>query len=383
MYCEKCGHEMSEHAKFCPNCGAPNKNYVPKDNTGNSDVPKKQAMPEQQKPASAPKQDETKQINKPEKTAASKIQSTGSTGSFGNTPQPETLKKQSKIVPIIAGIVVVVIVLAIGIGNGSASGKNDNAEATASSSSEEKEKTESTPTATPVVTEKPTTTPKATTAATKEPTPQPTETASSSEPVSTNGQQDIQIIDSGYHIVAPNQYSSTCYIYYAAKIKNPNTNLIASFPDLIATAKAEDGTILGSSEQMGYYIMPNDTVVLASQMDAGTSVPATVEFSVTAQDYTSSTSTAQPSSADYTIENVSEVQSDFGPKVTGQVTYSGTGECDMIGLTALFLKDGKIVDSAIDFVNNPVAGTPSSFEITPTSSDVPDHDSVEVYAQNG
>ncbi|MGN0363539.1 MAG: hypothetical protein ACI4ET_11945 [Bilifractor sp.] len=192
--------------------------------------------------------------------------------------------------------------------------------------------------------------------------------------------QELQIQETGYNIDEPNEYDKICYVNFCAKIINPNNDLAASFPTVTATAKRADGSILGTEDQVGGYIMPGDTVVLSGIMDTGTEVPATIDFTLKPTEFVKSSSVNVPSSKDFVIKNVSQIPTDFGTKITGQFTYNGTQKCNTVCVTALFKRGGKIVGSANTFVDNPVAGAQTAFEITPFET-VPEYNSIEVSAQ--
>ncbi|MGN0254783.1 MAG: hypothetical protein ACI4D6_02215 [Chordicoccus sp.] len=203
--------------------------------------------------------------------------------------------------------------------------------------------------------------------------------AASSAPAA--AQQELKLVETGYYIDAPSAYSPNCYVTFCAKVTNPNKDLAAYFPTVTATAKADDGSILGTEDQTGMYIMPGDTVVLSNMMDTGTSVPSTIDFTLKPASYVPASTVNAPSSSEFTIDNVSEVPSTLGTKVTGQVTYNGTQSCDQIGLTAVYKQGGQIVYAATTYVSSPVVGTPTAFEINPLDQDIPAHDAIEVSAQ--
>lgn len=292
-----------------------------------------------------------------------------------DSPDPIRRKSSSgrKVLPAIIGVLAVAIVLIAGISVGKSS--QNNTSDTVSSKQETAKSVSNTSSAAKTVSSKASSV--AESVSTSSASSQSTAVQSQA---TDEGQQDIQIVNSGYYIERPDP-SDSYYVHFAAEVKNPNKDIAASFPDLKATAKDENGTILGSQDQVGMYVMPGDTVVLSSLMDVGSKAPKTVEFSLSAQQYGSAEGMNIPTSSEFKIDNVSEVDSSFGKKVTGQITYTGSQSCNSICVTAVYKKSGKIVYSDLTFLNNPTANSPTAFEISPTAVNIPEHDTIEVSAQ--
>lgn len=206
-----------------------------------------------------------------------------------------------------------------------------------------------------------------------------TVTASTKQPVEVE-HEDIKIESTGYNSHIP-QGSKECYLYSAAIIKNPNKEMAAVSPRLKITAKDVSGLVLGTQTIGAGYIMPNDTIALGNLMDIGTTAPRTVEFSVTASNYVSASDLDIPDSSDFSVKNTAEIKTRGREKVTGNIVYNGQRECHYIELTALFMRDGKIVFPAFGHISDPEKGKESAFEINPLIPQLPKHDSVEVFAR--
>lgn len=81
--------------------------------------------------------------------------------------------------------------------------------------------------------------------------------------------------------------------------------------------------------------------------------------------------------------NITEVPQEYTcPKVTGEVTYNGKEDLDGIAITAVYKLGDKSVYAYTTYLQSIESGSTESFEINPISTELPDHDSVEVYVQN-
>lgn len=88
-------------------------------------------------------------------------------------------------------------------------------------------------------------------------------------------------------------------------------------------------------------------------------------------------------SKNFTTANITEVPQEYTcPKVTGEVTYNGKEDLDGIAITAVYKLGYKSVYAYTTYLQSIESGSTESFEINPLSTELPDHDSVEVYVQN-
>lgn len=177
--------------------------------------------------------------------------------------------------------------------------------------------------------------------------------------------------------------SDTRYIDYVGKITNPNTSVAIKYPKFQISIENEDGTVLATDYSTGTYIMPGDSVILSGTV----SVPAAnitsdtkVQYSVDGSDAVSAEGLDVPRTSELEITNVSEQNKDWNTAITGKITNNSTINCSMIQLDALFKKDGEIVGVDSTYVDDLAAGGTTAFEID-TLGDLPEHDTVEVYAQ--
>lgn len=190
----------------------------------------------------------------------------------------------------------------------------------------------------------------------------------------------LEIVDSGYFVEGADEYSDTAYVHFWAKLKNNDKKRSIDFPVITATAKDDSGKVLGSQSQIGMAIAPKDTVVLTSLMDTGDAAASSVEIKAKKPKFTTK---KVVNSKNFTTANITEVPQEYTcPKVTGEVTYNGKEDLDGIAITAVYKLGDKSVYAYTTYLQSIESGSTESFEINPISTELPDHDSVEVYVQN-
>lgn len=190
----------------------------------------------------------------------------------------------------------------------------------------------------------------------------------------------LEIVDSGYFVEGADEYSDTAYVHFWAKLKNNDKKRSIDFPVITATAKDDSGKVLGSQSQIGMAIAPKDTVVLTSLMDTGDAAASSVEIKAKKPKFTTQ---KVVNSKNFTTANITEVPQEYTcPKVTGEVTYNGKEDLDGIAITAVYKLGDKSVYAYTTYLQSIESGSTESFEINPLSTELPDHDSVEVYVQN-
>ena len=135
----------------------------------------------------------------------------------------------------------------------------------------------------------------------------------------------------------------------------------------------------------GSVILPGDRIVLSEVLTvSGYSGPpdaVNVDFSIESSGYVTSPDFPVPGSDDFTISGVQEHEASLLPSVTGEITSSFPDTLGCIALTALYRQNGVLVAAETTYLDNIRSNTPTPFQII-TSTGLPEHDSVEVYAQN-
>lgn len=188
---------------------------------------------------------------------------------------------------------------------------------------------------------------------------------------------EIEIIDSGYYTYQ-DSYDGSVYIKYWAKLHNPNKKKAISYPKITATARDGDNKILGTSDQTGFTIEANDTIILTSQFETGTTIPSVVDIKAKKPKFTPAKGI---SSSDFSVENVSTMGGDYN-KVTGEVTYNGKKDLSMVAVTAIYKSGETSVYAEATYLEEMTKGDTLPFEINAYAAEMPGYDSVEVYVQS-
>lgn len=189
---------------------------------------------------------------------------------------------------------------------------------------------------------------------------------------------EIEIVDSGYYTYQ-NSYDGSVYVTYWAKLHNSSKKKAISFPKITETARDGENKILGTSDQTGFTIEADDTIVLTSEFDSGTTIPSVVDIKAKKPKFT--TSKGVPST-DFSIKNVSTTSDTDYNKVTGEITYNGKEDLSMVNVTAIFKSGDTSVYAYSTYLDDMTEGDTLPFEITEFASQMPSYDSVEVYVQN-
>ena len=194
-------------------------------------------------------------------------------------------------------------------------------------------------------------------------------------------EQQPELVDSGYTIQEPNSIGNI-YLTYAVKVKNPNKNMAAEYTDITITGKNEDGSILFSYEDTIPLIMPGDTVTWAEDtMDCKNKTPASVEITVGGARFVSLDEVdGGVMSSEFSIENLSIVESDWDTSVTGEITNNSDVDCDDVIITVVYLKDGKMVGGYHSYQDDMSAGKKTAFDISTWGLDDLEYDELEVVA---
>ncbi len=213
-------------------------------------------------------------------------------------------------------------------------------------------------------------------------TPEDTDTTMSTAGPASE-QLPLEITDYGWYMNEPSSYDDSAYIDFCTMIHNPNENLIAEFPKAIVTVKGGDGRIFATEEQTGSIIMPGDTVTLCGMFSmpvADISDNTQIIFDVDWRDLVSENTLYDAvRTTDFTFSNVSEISSSDENLITGEITNNSAIDLDIVNLSIVLRKDGKIVYMESTFADNLKAGKTKAFELQRYQS-WPEHDTIECSA---
>ena len=200
---------------------------------------------------------------------------------------------------------------------------------------------------------------------------------------SSSEQLPLEIADYGWYMNEVSSYGDSAYIDFCTMIYNPNENLIAEFPTATVTVKNGDGSILATEEQTGSIIMPGDTITLCGMFSmpiGDISEDAKISFDVDCSDFSSgNTFYDAVRTTDFVFENVSEHSSSNENFITGEITNNSNIDIDMVNLSIVLRKNGKIVYMENTFVDGLKAGQTKAFEFQRYHT-WPDHDTIECSA---
>ncbi len=193
----------------------------------------------------------------------------------------------------------------------------------------------------------------------------------------------LEIKDYGWYVNPVTVYSDSAYVEFCGVIHNPNKGVVAEFPKLLVTVKNPDGTILASEEQTGSIIMPGDTITLCgmfsmpiSDVTDDTQIYVNTEcnnFSLNSDMY------PMVSTEELVISNVSEHNTLMENFITGEVANNSSTDLDMVNVSMILRKNGKIVFMEDTFVDNLPAGGKKAFEFQRFDR-WPEHDKIECSA---
>ncbi|MEE1085778.1 MAG: FxLYD domain-containing protein [Schaedlerella sp.] len=175
--------------------------------------------------------------------------------------------------------------------------------------------------------------------------------------------QDIVLVESGYSIV--NDETGYVFAYYAVSLNNPNENYALNAPIITVTAKSEDGTILGTTDNYLSYIAPLDTITFASLLDCNGSVPASIEITTSSGDFISADNDAIIPTSSFAISNTNEMIGEYGDvSFTGEIENTGEKDAGTVSVTVTLKNNGEIVYGETTYVDSLTSGSKKPFEIS-------------------
>ncbi len=193
----------------------------------------------------------------------------------------------------------------------------------------------------------------------------------------------LEITDCGWYVNDFSSYSDTAYVDFCALIYNPNEKLIARFPKAIVTVKSGDGSILTTDEQVGSIVMPGDTITLCGMLSlpvADVTDDMQVLFDVDQSEFETGNSIYENvRTTDFEFSNVSERNGGSENYITGEITNNPSVDLDMVNLSIVLRKEGKIVYMENDFMDGLSAGKTRAFEFS-RYDQWPEHDTIDCSA---
>ena len=196
-------------------------------------------------------------------------------------------------------------------------------------------------------------------------------------------EQPLDLVEYGCKARTPSDDDPTVYIDYCGIVYNPNTNLSASFPEVVMTLQdGVTGTVVVTDSVMGMYIAPGDTVILCGTARINKKdKPAKMEmhFDLKWGEMTQADQFVVKTT-DLPVTNISERAGNDG-LITGEINNNSTKDLENV-CVSLILRDGnKIVYMDTIYVKSvKVTGKQAiQFECY---GGWPEHTGVEISAQS-
>ena len=193
-----------------------------------------------------------------------------------------------------------------------------------------------------------------------------------------NSFQLLQISEQTWHWY-DNGYGNS-HVKWAAVASNLNEGLSLTYALFVATAYAEDGAPLGSSEASYSKIWPSSTGAVSGMIDTGGIIPDRVDVTVRGGSLVDNWhADSLDNKPYYEIQNLAETPGDFLTTYTGSLGNYTEQTTDVTITIVLRNSDGTLADVVTGYMNNAPAQSWQDFSITAQPDTAP-HDQIEAYA---
>lgn len=182
--------------------------------------------------------------------------------------------------------------------------------------------------------------------------------------------QDLIITESGYILDGK-------YMYYVYGINNPNELYDVSLPSCTITAYAEDGSIIGTTDNTLFTLPHKQTIYETGFLDCKGLTPAKVEFTPNCDEDDFKTM-GIVTTYKLSVSNISEIPNSFGTSYTGVVENQSPQDSGTVKVVVIFRNAGAIVGGDFTFIDNVASQKTAPFEITVYQDYT--YDSYEIYA---
>lgn len=173
-------------------------------------------------------------------------------------------------------------------------------------------------------------------------------------------------------------FTSDIYVQFGFTAENPNTDLGAALPTFRVTARAEDGSILDTQDEVLFGIAPGATVAWTSQLSVAEE-PASVEVVFVQADWVPWPPPGEEVPS-FTASNVSGRQDGSYYTVTGEVTNESSSTVESARVSAILRDEADaVVGYGQGYVNGLPANSPTPFTLDAWFASKPD--SVEILAE--
>ena len=187
-----------------------------------------------------------------------------------------------------------------------------------------------------------------------------TKSASTIKNVSTTEAAQFKVIESAYNLQSG---FGDNFLKWTVVIENPNQDAYGLFPTVTITARDEDGTVVGTEDQVLKELPPGIKMARAGQMTV-TKPPKTVEITPLKVEWRNT----ETKSADYLTFQANKINVSLQGKnlykVTGDITNPYEKEIDQIAVVVLLRnEDGKLMGGGTGFVDTLSAKSSRPFSV--------------------
>ena len=172
-----------------------------------------------------------------------------------------------------------------------------------------------------------------------------------------------------------------CNLYYSVQIHNPNDEYAVLLPTVQVTARAKDGTVLTTHEEVLPYIAAGDTITYGSALIYEGESPEKVEMIVGNDEgsYVRQEESGAIRQDMLAITNLSEMVNAQSKTYTGEVVNNSTVNQSRVSVVIVFKQDGASIGGVNTVIDSVASGGTRPFEIT-VFNDIIEYDAYEVYA---
>ena len=193
---------------------------------------------------------------------------------------------------------------------------------------------------------------------------------------------DLEVVDS-YCYMPEKSSGDKRYSMAVIGLKNPNKSLVAIHPKATVTMRNAKGEIVGTGEQVGSIILPQDTVytcVMVSIYESDYSDDITWDANINSEMSETFTTLKGARTTDFTFSNVSRRKGKYSSKITGELTSSFNDTLSDVQIIVTVVdNDNYPIFVSFTFVSDVGPGQTYPFEFDLPSS-VPESDSIILHA---
>lgn len=186
----------------------------------------------------------------------------------------------------------------------------------------------------------------------------------------------LKLAKTGYTVLKKDSLGDV-YATYAVQIENTSSDKVPALWQLTVTVKSKDGKVLGTTDEYIPSIKPGEKAYMAGELvNCKGHEDARLEFKIAGSDFESGDGISEN---DFKAKNVTYVNDDMMPSVTGEIENKKSSDVDSAEVVIVFKKGDKLVGGGVTYVENIPAGGSVPFEYSDMSS-VPAYDKIIVTA---